>query len=113
MKDQNCIFCKIANKEINSNLILETEDYVAFHDLNPQAPSHALIIPKKHISSLNQANDIELMGKLLTGARDVAEKLNIKDAYRLVINTGEGAGQTVFHIHIHILGGRPLNWPPG
>jgi len=113
MKDQNCIFCKIANKEINSNLILETEDYAAFHDLNPQAPVHALIIPKKHFSSLNHIEDTELLGKLLIGAREVAKKLNIEDAYRLVINTGEGAGQTVFHIHVHILGGRPLKWPPG
>ncbi|MDD3012992.1 MAG: histidine triad nucleotide-binding protein [Candidatus Gastranaerophilales bacterium] len=113
MRDKNCIFCKIANKEINSNLILETEDYLAFHDLNPQAPKHALLIPKKHFSSLNHADDIELLGKLMIGAKEVAEKLNIKEAYRLVINTGEGAGQTVFHIHIHILGGRPLEWPPG
>lgn len=113
MSKDNCIFCKIANKEINSNLILETEDYVAFHDLSPQAPVHALVIPKKHYASLNEIDDTEILGKLLIGTRKVAEKLKIQDGYRVVINTGEGAGQTVFHIHIHVLGGRQMLWPPG
>src|SRR3989339_2140751 len=106
MSEQNCIFCKIANKEINSDLILETADYAAFHDVNPQAPVHVLVIPKKHYDSLNDTNDSELLGKLLIGAREVAEKLNIKDGYRVILNTGEKAGQTVFHIHLHVLGGR-------
>ena len=113
MSEQNCIFCKIANREINSNLIIETEDYVAFNDLSPQAPAHALVIPKKHCASLNEMDNAELLGKLLIGARKTAEKLNIKDGYRVVINTGAEAGQTVFHIHVHVLGGRPMKWPPG
>ncbi|EKE02465.1 MAG: hypothetical protein ACD_20C00383G0017 [uncultured bacterium] len=113
MSDQNCIFCKIANKEIPSNLILETEDYVAFHDLNPQAPVHVLVIPKKHYNSLNSADEPELLGRLLIGAKNVAQKLNIENGYRVVLNTGEKAGQTVFHIHLHVLGGRPMLWPPG
>jgi len=113
MSEQNCIFCKIANKEINSNLLLETEDYVAFNDINPQAPVHVLVIPKKHYSSLNDIDNPEFMGKLMLGAKEVAKKLNIDKGYRVVINTGSDAGQTVFHIHLHILGGRPLLWPPG
>jgi histidine triad (HIT) family protein len=109
----NCVFCKIAKKEIPCNLIMETDDMIAFHDLNPQAPVHALIIPKKHFSSLDGIDETELLGKLLIGAKEAAKKLNIAGAYRLVINTGESAGQTVFHIHIHLLGGRQLKWPPG
>lgn len=109
----NCIFCKIAEKEIPCKLIMENDDVIAFHDLNPQAPVHALIIPKKHYSSLDEVDDIEILGKLLASAKDVANKLNINGAYRTVVNTGEQAGQTVFHIHLHVLGGRPLKWPPG
>lgn len=109
----NCIFCKIAKKEIPCNFIMENDDVVAFHDLNPQAPVHALIIPKKHFASLDEATDTDVLGKLLASTKEVAEKLNIKGAYRTVINTGEMAGQTVFHIHLHILGGRPFKWPPG
>ena len=111
--ENNCIFCKIANKEIKTDLIAESEEWLSFNDISPQAPSHALVIPKKHFSSLNDIDDTELMGKLLEGARQTAEKLGIKDNYRTVINTGKEAGQAVFHVHFHILGGRPLNWPPG
>ena len=110
---KDCIFCKIANKEIKTEFILETDDYVSFKDVTPQAPFHALIIPREHFSSLNELKNIELMGKLLEGVQKTAEKLGIKENYRTVINTGKGAGQAVFHVHIHILGGRPLNWPPG
>lgn len=113
MNNPDCIFCKIAKKEIKSNLLLETENYVAFHDINPQAPVHVLIIPKKHYDSLNNIDDPELLGELLLGAKEVAEKLNIKDGYRIVLNTGENAGQTVFHIHLHVLGARQMLWPPG
>lgn len=108
----DCIFCKIANKEIPAELIIETDDYVAFRDLNPQAPVHALVIPKKHYESLNELEDIELTGKLVQGAKQVAKKLGI-DEYRLVLNTGKEAGQAVFHIHFHVLGGRQMQWPPG
>jgi histidine triad (HIT) family protein len=109
----NCIFCKIANKEIKTDLILETEDYVSFNDMSPQAPFHAIVIPKQHFSSLNDVENTEIMGKLLDGARKTAEKLGIKENFRIVINTGKEAGQTVFHIHLHVLGGRQMNWPPG
>jgi len=113
MSERNCIFCKIANKEIKTDILLESDDYVAFRDMHPQAPFHALIIPKKHYDSLNAVDDIEITGKLLEGAKKLAEKYSIKNGYRIIINTGEEAGQTVFHIHLHVLGGRPMLWPPG
>lgn len=111
--NKDCIFCKIANKEIETEFILETDDYISFKDLNPQAPSHALVIPKEHFSSLNDLENIKLMGRLLEGVQKTAEKLGIKENYRTVINTGKEAGQAVFHVHFHVLGGRPFNWPPG
>lgn len=110
--NNDCIFCKIANKEIPSNLVYENENVVAFNDINPVAPVHILVIPKKHIESLNELNDKNLMAELLFGVKEVTEKLNITD-FRTVINTGKGAGQEVFHIHLHIISGRPLKWPPG
>lgn len=109
---ENCIFCKIANKEIPSNLVYEDEFTAAFNDLNPQAPTHILIIPKKHYTSLNEVDDEKVMGALLNAVKETAKKLGITD-YRTVINTGKGAGQEVFHIHLHMLAGRPFNWPPG
>ena len=109
---QDCIFCKIANKEIPTNFVYEDEDCVAFNDLNPQAPTHILVIPKKHYASLNELDDVKLMGALLNTIKNVTKQLNITD-YRTVLNTGKEAGQEVFHIHFHILSGRPLNWPPG
>ena len=108
----NCIFCKIAKKEIPTNLLYEDEKTVAFNDLNPQAPTHILVIPTEHFESLNELNDKEVMASLLNATKEVTKKLNITD-YRTVINTGKGAGQEVFHIHLHILAGRPLKWPPG
>ena len=110
MKD--CIFCKIANKEIPSSLVYEDEYTVAFNDLSPQAPTHILVIPKKHFASLNELDEEKIMSALFVAVKNVVKKLNIKE-YRTVINTGESAGQTVFHIHLHILAGRPLKWPPG
>ena len=109
---ENCIFCKIANKEIPSNFVYEDENTVAFNDLNPQAPTHILVIPKKHFASLNELNDEKIMSALFKAVKNVTQKFDIKE-YRTVINTGESAGQTVFHLHIHILSGRPLKWPPG
>lgn len=109
---ENCIFCKIANKEIPSNIVYEDENTVAFKDLNPQAPVHVLVIPKKHYPSLNEIDDKNIAGSLLLAAKQTAQKLGITD-YRTVINTGKEAGQEVFHIHLHILAGRPLKWPPG
>ncbi len=108
----DCIFCKIANKEIPSEFVYENEHIVAFNDINPAAPVHILVIPKKHVESLSELEDKNLMAELLDGVRLVTKKLNIKD-YRTVINTGKEAGQEVFHIHLHIISGRPLKWPPG
>lgn len=109
---EDCIFCKIANKEIPASLVYEDEYTVAFNDLSPQAPVHILVIPKKHYASLNELDDEKVMSALLTAVKNVVQKLGISE-YRTVINTGESAGQTVFHLHIHVLSGRPLKWPPG
>lgn len=108
----DCIFCKIANGEIPSELVYENEYIAAFNDINPSAPVHILVIPKRHCESLNELEDKNLMAELLFGVKEVTKKLGIKD-YRTVINTGKGAGQEVFHIHLHIISGRPLKWPPG
>lgn len=109
---EDCIFCKIAKKEIPSSIIYEDEYAVAFNDLNPQAPTHILVTPKKHFASLNDLDDEKTMSALFKAVKNVTTKMNINE-YRTVINTGETAGQTVFHLHIHILAGRPLKWPPG
>ncbi|MBS4760205.1 MAG: histidine triad nucleotide-binding protein [Clostridium sp.] len=109
---ENCIFCKIANKEIPSNFVYEDENCVAFNDLNPQAPVHILVIPKKHYASLNELDDPKIMSALLEAVKKVTQKLNIKQ-FRTVLNTGKEAGQEVFHLHFHILSGRPMKWPPG
>lgn len=108
----NCIFCKIANKEIPTNPVYEDEYTIAFNDLSPQAPIHVLVIPKKHFSSLNELNDEKIMSALFNAVKETVKNLGVKE-YRTVINTGADAGQTVFHLHIHILAGRPLLWPPG
>ena len=115
MTKSDCIFCRIAGKEIPSQVVLETDDLVAFKDLNPQAPTHILIVPKRHIESLSavQDADAELLGRLQLAARDLANKGGLEGGYRLIINNGRGAGQSVFHLHYHLLGGRRFNWPPG
>lgn len=109
---EDCIFCKLANKEIPTTAVYEDENTFAFNDLNPQAPVHILVVPKKHFASLNELEDSEILASLLNAVRKITKKLNITD-YRTVINTGEEAGQTVMHLHLHILSGRPLKWPPG
>ena len=108
------IFTKIINKEIPADIVYEDEHCLAFKDINPQAPVHILLIPKKEIPSSQEikAEDKNLMGHLMVKIPEIANKLNLA-TYRLVVNTGEDAGQTVSHIHIHILGGRKLSWPPG
>ncbi|WP_441289722.1 histidine triad nucleotide-binding protein [Sorangium sp. KYC3313] len=111
-----CIFCKIANKEIPSKVVFEDEHVIAFHDVNPQAPTHALVIPKRHIAGIVQATpeDEAVLGRLLLAARRVAELTGIAESgFRTVVNSGANAGQTVFHIHVHVMGGRPMAWPPG
>ncbi|MCP3680973.1 MAG: histidine triad nucleotide-binding protein [Gammaproteobacteria bacterium] len=116
MSASNCLFCKIIDQTIPATIIYEDEQLLAFDDINPQAPIHKLIIPKKHIASLNEltSQDIELMGKLLQTAKHLATELGIADSgYRSVINCQAGAGQEVYHIHLHLLGGRQMTWPPG
>jgi histidine triad (HIT) family protein len=111
-----CIFCKIANKEIPSKVVFEDEHVIAFHDVNPHAPTHALIIPTRHIAGIAQATpeDEAVLGRLLLAARRVAELTGIAESgFRTVVNSGANAGQTVFHIHVHVMGGRPMAWPPG
>ena len=112
----NCLFCRIAAGEIPSNEVYSDDEFYAFRDIHPAAPSHVLLIPRKHIERLTDAgeDDAELLGKMMLRANRVAEKEGIAEAgFRCVINTNAGAGQEVFHIHMHIVGGRPLHWPPG
>jgi histidine triad (HIT) family protein len=113
MPDQ-CLFCRIVRREIPATLVLETDEVVAFRDINPQAPVHVLVIPKEHVASLDVATDASMVGRLALVAAEIARTEGIATAgYRTVINTNAGAGQTVFHIHLHLLGGRALGWPPG
>lgn len=110
------LFLKIINREIPAEVVYEDDDVFAFNDINPQAPVHVLIIPKIHIRTLNDVRDENetLLGKLVNVARRIAEQKGIsEEGYRLVMNCNEGAGQTVFHIHLHLLGGRAFTWPPG
>jgi len=111
----NCLFCKIAAKQIPSKIVYEDPDLFAFEDINPQAPTHILICPRKHLESLTHAapEDQGILGKLQLVAAQLARERNLLDGYRTVLNSGEGAGQTVFHLHLHLLGGRNFRWPPG
>ena len=113
----DCIFCKIANKELNSTVVFEDDLVIAFRDLDPKAPEHVLVIPKKHIASINDLKDVdkELVSHILVDVVPrVARDLKIAESgYRVVINTGDDGGQTVHHLHVHILGGRSMTWPPG
>jgi histidine triad (HIT) family protein len=111
----DCIFCKIVSGDIPSEKVHEDEDVVAFRDLNPQAPVHVLVVPRKHIASLNEADpdDRAILGQLLLTVQKLAGQLGVGSGYRVVNNCGASAGQSVFHIHFHLLGGRPMSWPPG
>lgn len=111
----NCIFCKIARKEIPATAVYEDEKLFAFKDLNPVAPVHVLIIPKVHMDSLNAMTEehVATVGHLLNTVKKIAEDLGIKEGYRLVSNCGADGGQTVEHLHFHLVGGRPMQWPPG
>ncbi|MGI6732961.1 MAG: histidine triad nucleotide-binding protein [Anaerovoracaceae bacterium] len=111
----NCIFCKIANKEIPGNIVYEDDLIIAFHDLQPQAPVHVLIIPKEHIASLDEVtfDHMEVMGWLMAKVKDIASNLGLENGYRLVSNCGEDGLQTVKHLHFHLLGKRKMLWPPG
>lgn len=111
----NCIFCKIANKEIPSKPVYEDDKILAFHDLEPQAPVHVLLIPKEHIASLNDVEEHhqEILGHLLGKVKEIAADLGLENGYRLVNNCGRDGMQTVEHIHFHLLGKRLMKWPPG
>ncbi len=112
----DCIFCKIISGDIPGDIVYQDDDVLAFRDLNPKAPTHILVIPKKHISTLNdvQTDDAELVGKMYLAAKKIAADEGIAEpGYRTVMNCNALAGQTVFHIHLHLLGGRPMSWPPG
>ncbi len=111
-----CIFCRIVAREIPADIVHENDHVLAFRDLRPVAPSHVLVIPKRHIDSVREAetDDVELLGHVMIGTRDVAQKLGVAvSGYRVVVNNGDDAGQTVFHLHAHVLAGRSLVWPPG
>lgn len=112
----DCLFCKIINKEINSDILFEDDDVLAFKDINPQAPIHFLIVPKKHISTINdlQQEDEKLTAKMILTAQSLSKQENIdENGYRLVFNCNSDGGQEVYHIHLHLLGGRRMQWPPG
>jgi histidine triad (HIT) family protein len=110
----DCLFCKIAAGEIPATVVKRQDGLLAFKDINPQAPTHLLVIPTQHISSLNDVTDPALLGAMLTFARDLAREAGISErGYRIVMNTNAGGGQTVFHLHAHLIGGRTMQWPPG
>jgi histidine triad (HIT) family protein len=111
----DCLFCKVARKEIPAKIVYEDADVFAFEDISPQAPTHILICPKKHFASLHEAaaEDQSVLGKLHLVAAQLARERNLLEGYRTVVNNGRGAGQSVFHLHLHLLGGRAFRWPPG
>jgi histidine triad (HIT) family protein len=111
----DCLFCKIGSKEIPAKLVYEDAEIFAFEDIQPQAPAHILICPSKHMVSLTdaKAEDAAMLGRLQLVAAQLAAERNLTDGYRTVVNNGRGAGQSVFHLHLHLLGGRDFRWPPG
>jgi len=110
---QSCIFCLIAEKKVDSRIIYEDDISLAFMDINPVAPFHALVIPREHIRSLDEVRDFNLVSHLLYVCKLVAQEQGLEKGYRVVTNVGDDGGQTVFHLHFHVIGGRPMNWPPG
>ena len=114
--EDDCLFCKIANKEISSDVVYEDDDIIAFNDIDPQAPVHIIFIPKKHIETLNDISisDSDLVGRIILAIKKIAFKKGIsEDGYRIVANCNSNGGQEVFHVHFHLLGGRRCLWPPG
>lgn len=110
----DCLFCKIVKKEIPASIVAENGHCVAFRDINPQAPTHILIIPRQHFASLNETKDPAVIGQMHQMAVQLAKTEGLSErGYRTLINTNADAGQTVFHVHLHLLGGRPMAWPPG
>ena len=112
----DCLFCKIAKREIPASIVYEDDRVLAFNDINPQGPTHVLVIPKRHIATLNELSDTDdaLVGELVRRAAAIAKERGLSaNGFRAVFNTNREAGQTVFHIHLHLIGGRPMRWPPG
>jgi histidine triad (HIT) family protein len=110
----DCLFCKIVRGEIPATVVKRTDRFVAFRDINPQAPTHVLVVPVAHVASLNDVSDAAVGGQLVLFARDLARELALADrGYRVVVNTNADGGQTVLHLHLHLLGGRAMRWPPG
>jgi histidine triad (HIT) family protein len=113
--DGDCLFCRIVNKDVPAQVVLDRDDVLAFRDVNPQAPTHILVIPKQHLPSLEALDQTHgpLLASLVAAANEVAREDGVAGAYRLVTNIGRGAGQSVDHLHLHVLGGRGFTWPPG
>ncbi len=111
----DCLFCKIIAHDIPASIVYEDDRILAFNDINPQAPTHVLVVPKRHIATLDDlsAEDDELLGEVIRRAAAIAQERGLSAGYRTVLNTNRDAGQTVFHIHLHLLGGRTMHWPPG
>lgn len=113
MNRTDCIFCKIAKKELSAKIVYEDENFMAFHDVKAVSPIHILVIPKEHYTSLLEVNNIEILGNLLKRVQVIVQQEKINDGFRTVINTGDNGGQTVPHLHVHVLSGRFHKWPPG
>ncbi len=111
----DCVFCRIGRREAPAKFVYEDPDIFAFEDIHPQAPTHMLICPRQHVASLNEASadNVAVLGRMLLVAAQLAAERKLTDGYRAVLNNGRGAGQSVFHLHLHLLGGRPFRWPPG
>ena len=111
----DCLFCKIVKKEIPCNKVYENENFLGFFDIDPKAPTHILVIPKKHFENVYELvqSDLSLTSELMKVATQIAKQENLNNGFRIVINTGKDGGQSVFHVHAHVLGGRSLSWPPG
>ena len=114
-RDNDCIFCRIASGDVPADLVAEDADWVAFRDLDPQAPTHVLVIPRRHVASVDDplSSDAGLGDALLEGCRQAARAAGVSGGYRIVSNVGREGGQEVMHLHLHVLGGRPMGWPPG
>ena len=111
---ESCLFCRIVRKEIPATMVLENDHVVAFRDIDPKAPTHVLVVPRTHVATLDDATDAAMLGQLQLAAAAIARAEGIVETgYRTVVNCGANAGQTVFHVHLHLLGGRKLSWPPG
>jgi histidine triad (HIT) family protein len=114
-RDPDCLFCRIVADEIPSDRVYESDDVIAFRDINPQAPTHVLVIPRRHIADAHalRAADGPILARLVEVTNRLADDAGLKNGYRVVTNVGPDAGQSVFHLHLHLLGGRPMSWPPG